>query len=47
LSEQSGRIITDSVDPERIADPVFRIYRTIDNQVPRPRAQRYRVRWQH
>ena len=47
ITTERGRIITDSVDPERIADPVFRTYRTKDGQAPRPRAQRYRVRWQH
>ena len=41
-----GRIITDSVDPDRIADPVFRTYRLNDETSVRPRAQRYRVRWQ-
>jgi SAM-dependent methyltransferase len=46
ITTERGRIITDSVDPDRIADPVFRTYRLKDDSAPRPRAQRYRVRWQ-
>lgn len=46
ITSERSRIITDSVDPERTDDPVFRTYRTNDDRVPRPRAQRYRVRWQ-
>jgi SAM-dependent methyltransferase len=46
IASQRGRLITDSVDPERIDDPVFRTYRLKDNLSVRPRAQRYRVRWQ-
>jgi SAM-dependent methyltransferase len=46
LTTERGRIITDSVDPDRIEDPVFRAYRLSDDGAPRPRAQRYRVRWQ-
>jgi SAM-dependent methyltransferase len=47
LTTDRGQIITDSVDPERIADPVFRSYGLRDDPALRPRAQRYRVRWQH
>jgi SAM-dependent methyltransferase len=46
ITTARGRIITDSVDPERIADPVFRSYRVKDESAVRPRAQRFRVRWQ-
>jgi SAM-dependent methyltransferase len=46
ITTERGRIITDSVDPQRIGDPAFRMYRTTGDQAPRPRAQRYRVRWQ-
>ncbi|MCC6222312.1 MAG: class I SAM-dependent methyltransferase [Thermoleophilia bacterium] len=46
VAGERGRIITDSVDPERIDDPVFRTYRGRSG-VARPRAQRVRVRWQH
>ncbi len=46
LTSQHGRIITDSVDPERIEDPIFREYQLAGNSPVRPRAQRYRVRWQ-
>ena len=46
LTSVRGRIITDSVDPERVDDPVFREYHIANNQAFRPRAQRYRVRWQ-
>jgi SAM-dependent methyltransferase len=46
ITTERGRIITDSVDPDRIADPVFRTYRLKDDSALRPRAQRYRVRWQ-
>jgi SAM-dependent methyltransferase len=42
----NGRIITDSVDPDRVADPVFRTYRLKGDSTVQPRAQRYRVRWQ-
>jgi SAM-dependent methyltransferase len=46
ITTARGRIITDSVDPDRIADPVFRSYRVKDESAVRPRAQRFRVRWQ-
>jgi SAM-dependent methyltransferase len=46
ITSARGRIITDSVDPDRIADPVFRMYRLKDDTSVRPRAQRFRVRWQ-
>ncbi len=43
LTSERGRILTDSVDPER-ADPVFRDYRP-RGATPGPGAQRVRVRW--
>jgi SAM-dependent methyltransferase len=46
VTTERGRILTDSVDPERIDDPVFRIYRLRGEGSIRPRAQRNRVRWQ-
>lgn len=46
ITSDQGRIITDSVDPERIEDPVFRTYRLKGEGSIRPRAQRNRVRWQ-
>lgn len=45
LTSDRGRIVTDSVDPDR-ADPVFRTYRGRSGAA-RPRAQRLRVRWRH
>lgn len=41
-----GRIVTDSVDPERVPNPAFRTYRLRGEGSTRPRAQRNRVRWQ-
>jgi len=46
ITGESGRIITDSVDPDRIDDPAFRTYRPKGWDSSRPRAQRFRVRWQ-
>ena len=46
ITSDHGRIITDSVDPERIENPVFHTYRLKNDTALRPRAQRYRVRWQ-
>ena len=46
ITSPHGRIITDSVDPDRVDDPVFREYRLKGDASVRPRAQRYRVRWQ-
>lgn len=46
VTGERGRIVTDSVDPERIDDPVFRTYRGRGGADTRPRAQRLRVRWQ-
>ena len=46
ITTDQGRIITDSVDPERVEDPVFRTYRLKGEGSIRPRAQRNRVRWQ-
>lgn len=46
ITSDQGRIITDSVDPERIEDPAFRTYRLKGEGSIRPRAQRNRVRWQ-
>jgi hypothetical protein len=46
LTTDQGRIITDSVDPDRSVAPVFRTYRLKNKTTRRPHAQRYRVRWQ-
>jgi SAM-dependent methyltransferase len=45
IATANARLITDSVDPQRIDDPVFRTYPIGDPTEPRPLAQRYRVRW--
>jgi SAM-dependent methyltransferase len=45
VANPGARIITDSVDPERVDDPAFRAYPVNDPIEPRPLAQRYRVRW--
>lgn len=45
LTTGEGRIVTDSVDPDRIDDAVFREYRP-HRAVTRPRAQRVRVRFE-
>jgi SAM-dependent methyltransferase len=42
LTTGDGRIVTDSVDPERYEDPVFRRDRM---RAGGPQAERYRVRW--
>jgi SAM-dependent methyltransferase len=42
LTAEDGRIVTDSVDPERSADPAFRAY---VKRAGGTQAQRYRVRW--
>jgi SAM-dependent methyltransferase len=42
LTAEGGRIVTDSVDPERNEDPAFRAYQKGTGGT---RAQRYRVRW--
>jgi SAM-dependent methyltransferase len=46
VTSEQGRIVTDSVDPERVANPAFREYRGHRHAAVRPHAQRYRVRWQ-
>jgi len=46
LTGERGRIVTDSVDPDRVANPAFRTYRLREGSTVRPRAQRFRVRWQ-
>jgi hypothetical protein len=43
ITTERGRIVTDSVDPDRLADPAFRTYRP--DAGTRLRAQRYRVRF--
>jgi SAM-dependent methyltransferase len=45
ITTERGRIVTDSVDPERVPDPVFRTYRLRGEGSVRPRAQRNRVRF--
>jgi SAM-dependent methyltransferase len=45
ITTDRGRIVTDSVDPERVPDPVFRTYRLRGEGSVRPRAQRNRVRF--
>ena len=45
ITTERGRIITDSVDPDRLNDPAFRTYRGKAGGTVRPRAQRLRVRW--
>jgi SAM-dependent methyltransferase len=47
MTSERGRIVTDSVDPERIEDPAFRTYRGKPGGTIRPRAQRLRVRWRN
>lgn len=47
LTNVQGRIITDSVDPERLDDYDFRVYSPSGAPGARPAAQRYRVRWRH
>ena len=47
ITSEQARIITDSVDPDRIDNPAFRAYRGARRAKVRDRAQRYRVRWQH
>jgi len=42
LTAEDGRIVTDSVDPERHEDPAFQAYR---KRAGRTQSQRYRVRW--
>lgn len=44
VTSDRGRIVTDSVDPDRHDDPVFRSYRP-RKRAARPHAQRFRVRW--
>ena len=46
ITGERGRIITDSVDPDRIDNPAFREYRGAHRGKVRPHAQRYRVRSQ-
>jgi SAM-dependent methyltransferase len=46
MTSERARIITDSVDPDRAENPAFRTYR-VSVRSSRPRAQRFRVRWQH
>ena len=46
ITSDRGRIITDSVDPDRIDSPAFRAYRGARYGRVRPHAQRFRVRWQ-
>ena len=41
LTTEDGRIVTDSVDPERQEDPAFRH----DRKRAGSQAERYRVRW--
>jgi SAM-dependent methyltransferase len=45
ITTERGRIVTDSVDPDRLDDPAFRNYRGKAGGTVRPRAQRLRVRW--
>jgi SAM-dependent methyltransferase len=47
LATARGRIITDSVFPERIDDPHYWTYRLPDGTTTRTANPRYRVRWQH
>jgi len=42
LTAEDGRIVTDSVDPERQQDPTYQDYR---KRAGGTQAQRYRVRW--
>jgi SAM-dependent methyltransferase len=46
LTSDQGRIITDSVDPDRHENPAFRTYRLGEKGEIKSSAQRYRVRWQ-
>jgi len=46
ITTERARIVTDSVDPERLENPAFRTYRRRGYGPVRPRAQRFRVRWQ-
>jgi len=46
ITRERARIVTDSVDPERAANSAFRTYRIRAGSAVRPRAQRFRVRWQ-
>lgn len=46
ITTERGRIVTDSVDPERVPNPAFRTYRLRGEGSIRPRAQRNRVRWE-
>jgi SAM-dependent methyltransferase len=46
LTSDRGRIITDSVDPDRHENPAFRTYRLGEKGEIKSSAQRYRVRWQ-
>jgi len=45
VTSEHGRIVTDSVDPDRLDDPVFRTYRPRGGGETRPHAQRLRVRF--
>ena len=46
ITSDRGRIITDSVDPDRIDNPAFCAYRGARYGRVRPHSQRFRVRWQ-
>jgi SAM-dependent methyltransferase len=47
VTTERGRIITDSVDPERDDDYAYRMYRSRSAPAGRPRAQRFRVRYRN
>ena len=46
ITTEHGRIVTDSVDPERVEGRAFREYRTRGRNSVRPLAQRLRVRFE-
>jgi len=45
VTADRGRIVTDSVDPDRDDDPAYRAYRPRRADAGRPHAQRFRVRY--
>jgi SAM-dependent methyltransferase len=47
ITSERGRIVTDSVDPERVEDTAFRTYRGKAGGTIPPGAQRLRVRWRN